>query len=319
MPNRRHRPSTVRGDAALFRRLVIGAGETDQYASTRLAYAKNGNAVSYVMGESWTWTGGAASPVNYDIAYAHEYRYDNARQRYLDRTLNISALMQGSVSAVSQLWTDYDGDDAYGDFTLNGGTVTNIRSFEPGLARTDDPLGLSGLPVTDYYHGDMIGTTRLMTDPSGLPIEPAVYTAFGERISGSMNGPEDRYGYAGAWGYQSHDEFPFLHVGARYYDPETGRFLQRDPIGIGGGLNVYVYARNKPATYADPEGYWPRDVIGKMAVKPPREGASIEEHIRYNRYIALKTKTTIGCLGFAGLVPGVTDFVALLIAELADF
>ncbi len=37
-----------------------------------------------------------------------------------------------------------------------------------------------------------------------------VYTAFGERISGSMSGPSDRYGYAGSWGYQAHDDFPFV-------------------------------------------------------------------------------------------------------------
>ena len=60
-----------------------------------------------------------------------------------------------------------------------------------------------------------------------------------------------RYGYAGAWGYQTATsetpgdayatDFKFMHVGARYYDPATGRFLQRDPIGIQGGLNVYGY------------------------------------------------------------------------------
>ena len=235
-------------------------GGTDWYESKRMVYAKNGQAVSYVMGESWTWTGGGANPTSYDIAYAHEYRYDSGRQRYVDRVLNIPALMQGYVFADSELWTDYDGNEAYGDFTINGGTVTNIRSFEPGLARTADPLGLSGLPETDYYHTDMIGTTRLMTDPSGVGIEQAVYTAFGERVSGSIDGPEDRYGYAGAWGYQSDADFPFLHVGVRYFDPGTGRFVQRDPIGISGGSNVYEYVYSAPTFDTDPSGlgFWSR-------------------------------------------------------------
>ena len=96
-----------------------------------------------------------------------------------------------------------------------------------------------------------------MTDPSGFSIEPAVYTAFGERVAGSVDGPADRYGYAGAWGYQSHQEFPFLHVGARYYEPATGRFLQRDPIGLAGGANVYVYVRNRPISYLDSAGLKP--------------------------------------------------------------
>jgi len=44
------------------------------------------------------------------------------------------------------------------------------------------------------------------------------------------------------------------HVGARYYDPSSGRFLQRDPIGIEGGANVYAYVRNGPALRVDPPG-----------------------------------------------------------------
>jgi len=48
--------------------------------------------------------------------------------------------------------------------------------------------------------------------------------------------------------------FDFLHVGARYYDPSSGRFLQRDPIGIMGGTNVYAYVYNMPTRGVDPTG-----------------------------------------------------------------
>src|SRR3972149_10745395 len=100
----------------------------------------------------------------------------------------------------------------------------------------------------------MLGTTRLMSNSSGSSIEPAVYTAFGERISAPTITDATRYGYVGAWGYEQNADFPFLHVGARYYDPSSGRFLQRDPIGIEGGLNVYAYARLSPTVWVDPEG-----------------------------------------------------------------
>jgi len=48
------------------------------------------------------------------------------------------------------------------------------------------------------------------------------------------------------------------HVGARWYDPGLGRFVQRDPIGIEGGLNVYAYTANNPVVGVDPEGelFW---------------------------------------------------------------
>ena len=81
---------------------------------------------------------------------------------------------------------------------------------------------------------------------------PATYTAFGELVDGDNH----RYGYAGAWGYQSHDDLPYLHVGYRYYDPNSGRFLQRDPIGVLGGGNVYRYVMNAPANIVDPTGLW---------------------------------------------------------------
>ncbi len=55
-------------------------------------------------------------------------------------------------------------------------------------------------------------------------------------------------------GRSATDGFPFMHTGARYYDPSTGRFLQRDPIGIRGGLNVYVYCGNNPVIRIDPNG-----------------------------------------------------------------
>ncbi|YCH50851.1 RHS repeat-associated core domain-containing protein [Enterobacter sp. SA197] len=39
----------------------------------------------------------------------------------------------------------------------------------------------------------------------------------------------------------------------RYYDPESGRFTQQDPIGLRGGLNLYQYAPN-PLSWIDPLG-----------------------------------------------------------------
>ena len=43
----------------------------------------------------------------------------------------------------------------------------------------------------------------------------------------------------------------------RDYDPTIGRYVEVDPIGIAGGLNVYEYARSNPLTYTDPLGLDP--------------------------------------------------------------
>ena len=117
--------------------------------------------------------------------------------------------------------------------------------------------------------------TRLMSSSGGSSIEPAVYTVFGDHIPGSTT--TDRFGYVGAWGYQAtpipespnpDTAFPLLHVGARYYDPSSGRFLQRDPIGVMGGGNVYAYVGNAPTRRIDPKGRQAGGVPGTPAPPP---------------------------------------------------
>jgi RHS repeat-associated protein len=41
---------------------------------------------------------------------------------------------------------------------------------------------------------------------------------------------------------------------ARYYDPQLGRFLSEDPVGLAGGINMYVYAGDDPVDATDPSG-----------------------------------------------------------------
>jgi RHS repeat-associated protein len=41
---------------------------------------------------------------------------------------------------------------------------------------------------------------------------------------------------------------------ARYYDQAIGRFLSEDPLRYGGGLNLYLYAKNQAVTLNDPQG-----------------------------------------------------------------
>jgi hypothetical protein len=40
----------------------------------------------------------------------------------------------------------------------------------------------------------------------------------------------------------------------RFYDPETGRYVSADPIGLDGGINLYAYVGGDPVNWIDPEG-----------------------------------------------------------------
>jgi RHS repeat-associated protein len=165
----------------------------------------------------------------------------------------------------SAKWTMYEGDSPVIDYEFDDlGVMTAPKDYELGLAEYDDSIGFA-----TYTHGNHLGTTALHTFDSGGGPEPyahrPVYTAFGERVSSSgllnpdSNAPS-RYGYVGAHGYETLNDgasgfdMTYLHVGGRYYSPTLGRFLQRDPIGIRGGLNVYLYVGANPARAVDPAG-----------------------------------------------------------------
>lgn len=49
-------------------------------------------------------------------------------------------------------------------------------------------------------------------------------------------------------------ETELYHFRSRWYDPETGRWLSPDPIGISGGVNLYLFCNNNPVNFVDPKG-----------------------------------------------------------------
>jgi RHS repeat-associated protein len=56
------------------------------------------------------------------------------------------------------------------------------------------------------------------------------------------------------------DETGFVYYGYRYYMPELGRWISRDPLATSGGLNLYAFIKNNPYKRVDPFGLYGRDV-----------------------------------------------------------
>jgi RHS repeat-associated protein len=81
------------------------------------------------------------------------------------------------------------------------------------------------------------------------------FDAWGNKIGSTGTNPVPVYGYTGR---EPDDPGPttpgLIYYRARYYDPTLGRFIQRDPIGLKGGINFYAYVANNPVNLRDPSG-----------------------------------------------------------------
>jgi RHS repeat-associated protein len=120
-----------------------------------------------------------------------------------------------------------------------------------------------------FYHFDGLGSTRAMTDANAQLVDVYDYEAFGNELlsQGALATP---YRYVGQLGYYRHDDVGLDLLGARYYAPEFGRFLTRDPLGQDDDPNVYVYCSDDPVNEADPLGLlgWPRRVPNALEAQP---------------------------------------------------
>lgn len=105
-------------------------------------------------------------------------------------------------------------------------------------------------PEVYYVHTDHLATPDLITNDQGRIVADFEKSPFGVPY---VNYSEIDYhlGFPG----QYYDEESGLHYNYhRYYDANTGRYMQSDPVGLRGGINTFVYVLQNPVTYHDPFG-----------------------------------------------------------------
>jgi len=143
----------------------------------------------------------------------------------------------------------YDGADVVRDLNTDGSTAADYLNG-PGI---DNKLRQTAGGTTSYFVTNHLGTTRALTDPSGNVTSSLTYDSFGNVTSGSAS---TRYAYTGR---EADADTDLMFYRARWYDPQLGRFISEDPIGLGGGGNLYAYVENDPLDAVDPEGLVPKD------------------------------------------------------------
>ena len=120
-------------------------------------------------------------------------------------------------------------------FTIYGGTTSVSSTYYP----LTDHLGTvhENGNIVESYNYDAYGKVLEIKDGNGAPLTKS---AIGNRYL--WQGRE--YSYTTG----------LYYFRARYYDAQTGRWLSKDPIGISGGLNQYVFCGNNPVNFTDPWG-----------------------------------------------------------------
>jgi len=114
-----------------------------------------------------------------------------------------------------------------------------------------------------YFINDHLGTPQKLLNENADVVWNADYKPFGE-ADVNVNTFENRFRLPG----QYFDDETGLHYNYyRYYDPNLGRYLNVDPIGLYGGINLFAYVLNDPINIVDPLGLWPTGIHNKIIRK----------------------------------------------------
>jgi RHS repeat-associated protein len=111
-----------------------------------------------------------------------------------------------------------------------------------------------------FYHQNTLSSTFALTDTSGNVVEGYQYDAYGNPTVlapdfTTVTGASSAFGNPYLFNGQRLDsETGLYYFKNRYYSPQFGRFLSRDPFGYGDSMNLFEYVASGPTANQDPLG-----------------------------------------------------------------
>ena len=195
------------------------------------------------------------------------YRYD-AQGRRVEKGVGgtVTRYILEGVTVVEE----FDGTDTWQASYIHGDRIDHPCAMDRAdIADVDGDANTTEV-LRFHYAQNALGSVSEMTAPSGAVVEWVTYDAYGLPTVRDQNGNVVASSAVGNpflyTGREWDVEFEKYFYRARTYDPEKGRFLQRDPLGYVDGLSLYCYARCSPFIWSDPFGRLSiGDLFGKAA------------------------------------------------------
>jgi len=216
---------------------------------------------------TFTWNAAGKLSTTVKSAKTHTYKYNALDQRISKN---------GPLSYKFFFFYDPEGQ-LIGEYRDNASTATPTDDW---LVR-QETIWLENIPVAVikkatatspiliyFIHADHLNTPRVIVNQSNTPVWRWENThAFGANLPDeNPDGNSQLFEYHPRFPGQYFDKETGLHYNYfRYYEPETGRYILPDPIGLAGGLNVYGYAEQNPLSFTDSNGLLP-DAIADLGL-----------------------------------------------------
>ena len=162
-----------------------------------------------------------------------EFRYDGLKRR-VHAVEKENGIVQSDTDAI---WC---GTAICEEWAANGVTVVR-RTFTRAEQVAE---------AARYFATDHLGSVTDLADSAGALLGRYAYDPWGRR---ALTAGADMTG-EGFTGHRWHSSSSLLFALYRGYDPDLGRWLNQDPIGLAGGLNMYVYVLGAPVRFTDPLG-----------------------------------------------------------------
>ena len=208
------------------------------WGSESYSYDMNGNLLSGDGTRSYKWDAeNRLIEIDYSAGGKSQFTYDGLGRR----TVDAETASGGSVTTSYFLWCD-------------DGHLCQVRDATDTPLRRDLSEGefftVSGQKL--IYMPDQLGSARDLLDGSTGTLTSAYnYYPYGTINQHYESGVHLDYRFAGLFYHPA----SALNLGTyRAQEGVTGRFINRDPIGLWGGINPYEYTSSKPVAFIDTAG-----------------------------------------------------------------